>query len=96
MANVSWKWAAALLTVILALVPFWPGAIDPVARTMLNQALSCAVVGSPETVKQGVEAFIARTGADELMVTAQVFDHAARMRSFEMLADIHRGMSKAA
>ena len=70
--------------------------LDPVARTMLNQALSCAVVGSPETVKQGVEAFIARTGADELMVTAQVFDHAARVRSFEMLADIHRGISKAA
>ncbi|CAM5443257.1 LLM class flavin-dependent oxidoreductase [Mycolicibacterium aubagnense] len=70
--------------------------LDPVARTMLNQALSCAVVGSPETVKQGVEAFIARTGADELMVTAQVFDHAARVRSFEMLADIHRDMSKAA
>lgn len=70
--------------------------LDPVARTMLNQALSCAVVGSPDTVRQGVEAFIARTGADELMVTAQVFDHAARVRSFEMLADIHRGMSKAA
>ena len=70
--------------------------LDPVARTMLNQALSCAVVGSPDTVKQGVEAFIARTGADELMVTAQVFDHAARVRSFEMLADIHRDMSKAA
>ncbi|WP_054311853.1 LLM class flavin-dependent oxidoreductase [Mesorhizobium sp. 1M-11] len=70
--------------------------LDPVARTMLNQALSCAVVGSRETVKQGVEAFIARTGADELMVTAQVFDHAARVRSFEMLADIHRDLSKAA
>ncbi|MFE0016471.1 LLM class flavin-dependent oxidoreductase [Mesorhizobium sp. NPDC059054] len=70
--------------------------LDPVARTMLNQALSCAVVGSQETVKQGVEAFIARTGADELMVTAQVFDHAARVRSFEMLADIHRDLSKAA
>lgn len=70
--------------------------LDPVARTMLNQALSCAVVGSQETVKQGVEAFIARTGADELMVTAQVFNHAARVRSFEMLADIHADMSKAA
>ncbi|HEV2504846.1 MAG TPA: LLM class flavin-dependent oxidoreductase [Mesorhizobium sp.] len=70
--------------------------LDPVARTMLNQALSCAVVGSPETVRQGVESFIARTGADELMVTAQVFDHAARVRSFEMLADVHRDMSKAA
>lgn len=70
--------------------------LDPVARTMLNQALSCAVVGSPETVRQGVEAFIQRTGADELMVTAQVFDHAARVRSFEILADVHRELSKAA
>lgn len=70
--------------------------LDPVARTMLNQALSCAVVGSPESVRQGVEAFIERTGADELMVTAQVFDHAARVRSFEILADVHRQLSKAA
>ncbi|MBN9232900.1 MULTISPECIES: LLM class flavin-dependent oxidoreductase [Phyllobacteriaceae] len=70
--------------------------LDPVARTMLNQALSCAVVGSPETVRQGVETFIQRTGADELMVTAQVFDHAARVRSFEILADVHRELSKAA
>ena len=42
---------------------------------MLAQALSTAVVGSPETVKQGIDAFIRRTGADELMVTAQIFDH---------------------
>ena len=48
------------------------------ARTMLGQALSCAVVGSAETVRNGLAAFIARTGADELMVTAQIFDHAAR------------------
>lgn len=70
--------------------------LDPAARTMLNQALSCAVVGSPESVRQGVEAFIQRTGADELMVTAQVFDHAARVRSFEILADVHQQLSKAA
>ena len=50
--------------------------LDPVARSMLAQALSTAVVGSPETVKQGIDAFIRRTGADELMVTAQIFDHA--------------------
>ena len=70
--------------------------LDPMAKAMLDQALSCAVVGSPETVKRGVEAFIARTGADELMVTAQIFDHQARLRSYEILADAHRQLSKAA
>ncbi|RWL82177.1 MAG: LLM class flavin-dependent oxidoreductase [Mesorhizobium sp.] len=70
--------------------------LDPMAKTMLAQALSCAVVGSPETVRQGIDAFIRRTGADELMVTAQIFDHAARVRSYEILADVHKSMSKAA
>jgi luciferase family oxidoreductase group 1 len=70
--------------------------LDPVAKTMLGQALSCAVVGTPETVRQGIEAFVRRTGADELMVTAQIFDHAARVRSFEILAEVHRSLSEAA
>ena len=60
--------------------------LEPAARALLAQALSCAVVGAPQTVGRGIEAFLARTGADELMVTAQVFDHAARVRSFELLA----------
>ncbi|ESZ13635.1 LLM class flavin-dependent oxidoreductase [Mesorhizobium sp. L48C026A00] len=70
--------------------------LDPMAKTMLGQALSCAVVGAPETVRQGIEAFAQRTGADELMVTAQIFDHAARVRSFEILADVHKSLSEAA
>ncbi|HEY4192892.1 MAG TPA: LLM class flavin-dependent oxidoreductase [Mesorhizobium sp.] len=70
--------------------------LDPMAKTMLGQALSCAVVGSPETVRQGVEAFLRRTGADELMVTAQIFDHGARVRSFEILAEANRALSQAA
>jgi luciferase family oxidoreductase group 1 len=65
-------------------------------RAMLGHALSCAIVGSPETVRLGLDAFIRRTGADELMVTAQVFDHAARVRSFGILADVHRQMAEAA
>ena len=40
--------------------------------------------------------FIDRTGADELMVTAQIFDHSARVRSFEILAGVHRDLSQAA
>ncbi len=67
-----------------------------VLAIILGQALSCAIVGSPETVRQGLDAFLARTGADELMVTAQVFDHAARVRSFEILAEVNRALSQAA
>ncbi|RWP99793.1 LLM class flavin-dependent oxidoreductase [Mesorhizobium sp.] len=70
--------------------------LDPMAKTMLGQALSCAVVGAPETVRQGIEAFVQRTGADELMVAAQIFDHAARVRSFEILANVHKSLSEAA
>ncbi|CAN7145306.1 LLM class flavin-dependent oxidoreductase [Mesorhizobium caraganae] len=70
--------------------------LEQMAKTMLSQALSCAVVGSPETVRQGIDAFVRGTGADELMVTAQIFDHAARVRSFEILAEAHKSLSQAA
>ena len=66
--------------------------LDPVARQMLSQTLSCAIVGSRETVRRGLEAFIARTGADELMVTSQVFDHEARKRSYQILAEVFQGV----
>ncbi len=62
--------------------------IEPRFRMMLDHSLSCAVVGGPDTVRAGVDAFVARTGADELMVTAQIWDHAARRRSFEILAGL--------
>ncbi|MGE0283469.1 MAG: LLM class flavin-dependent oxidoreductase [Rhizobiaceae bacterium] len=71
-------------------------ALDPQAKAMLDHALSCAVVGSPKTVRTGVDAFIRRTGADEIMVTAQIFDHAARKRSFGILAEARNELEKAA
>lgn len=60
--------------------------LDPMARAMLDQTLSLAVVGGPAKVREGVDAFIARTGADELMVTAQIYNHQSRKRSYEILA----------
>jgi luciferase family oxidoreductase group 1 len=63
------------------------------ARAMLAQALSCSVIGSPDTVRDGLKAFIARTGADELMVTAQIFDHTARKRSFEITAEVQASLA---
>lgn len=56
-------------------------------KAILAHTLSCAIVGSRETVRGGLAAFVGRTGADELMVTAQVFDHARRVRSYEILAE---------
>ncbi len=60
--------------------------ITPMERANVDHALSCAVVGGPETVRRGLQAFAARTGADELMATAQIFDPAARLRSYEIAA----------
>jgi luciferase family oxidoreductase group 1 len=61
--------------------------LDRHARAMLDNALSCTVVGARETVRDGIAAIAARTGADELMVTAQIHDPAARLRSFAILAE---------
>ncbi|MFL5253070.1 MAG: LLM class flavin-dependent oxidoreductase, partial [Rhodopila sp.] len=64
--------------------------IDPMGRAMLADALACACVGSPATIRRQLDAFIARTQPDEIMVTAQIFDHDARKRSFEIVAAIGR------
>jgi luciferase family oxidoreductase group 1 len=69
--------------------------LDSYARAILDDALGSAVVGGPATVHHGLEDFIRRTGADELMVTANIFDHAKRKRSFEILAEVHGGMMNA-
>jgi luciferase family oxidoreductase group 1 len=65
--------------------------LSPPERSMLDSVLSCSAIGSPATVAHQLKAFIDRTGADELMVTSQIFDHAARLRSYEITADIARG-----
>jgi len=54
----------------------------------VSHAFSEAVVGSPLIVERGIEAFLERTQVDELMVTAAIYDHAARVRSFEIVADV--------
>jgi alkanesulfonate monooxygenase SsuD/methylene tetrahydromethanopterin reductase-like flavin-dependent oxidoreductase (luciferase family) len=65
---------------------------------MVAHSLAYAVVGGPDTVKRGLAEFIAGTGVDELMVTAQIYDHAARLRSFEIAAEVRDelGASQAA
>jgi luciferase family oxidoreductase group 1 len=64
--------------------------VGPQERAMLDQVLSCAAIGSPATVAAQLKAFVERTGADELMITSQIFEHAARLRSYEIAADVQR------
>jgi luciferase family oxidoreductase group 1 len=67
--------------------------LTPPERSLLEHSLSCSAIGSPETVRDALESFINYTGADELMITSQMFDHAARLRSYQITAEVHGGMS---
>jgi luciferase family oxidoreductase group 1 len=67
----------------------------PTEKFGVERALACAVIGDAGTVKQGIEAFVARHRPDELMVTANVFEHAARCRSFEIVAQVRASIAAA-
>jgi luciferase family oxidoreductase group 1 len=70
--------------------------ISAAEAAMIGEGLACNAVGSPETVRLGLADFIARTGADEVMVTGQIFDHAARLRSFEIAAEVRDTLAEPA
>ncbi|MFO0610298.1 MAG: LLM class flavin-dependent oxidoreductase [Polyangiales bacterium] len=59
-------------------------------RATLAEVLSCTFAGSPDTVRRGLEGLVTRTGADELIVSTHVYDHAARLRSFALTAEAMR------
>jgi|SRR5690242_4665528 len=71
---------------------FW----TPTERLGVEQALACAVVGDPDTLQRGLAAFIARHRPDELLLTANIFDHAARLHSFELAAAARDALAAAA
>jgi luciferase family oxidoreductase group 1 len=59
---------------------------DPRIPMMLDSAFSCAFVGTSTTVKAGLDAFITRHRPDEVMVTSNIYDHGARVKSYELLS----------
>ena len=61
---------------------FW----SPAEKAQAMRMLSCSFVGSPDTVRAGLDKFIEQTGADELIVSGPIYDHAARLHSFEIAA----------
>lgn len=62
--------------------------LDPMKRSMVQDSITCAAIGNPEQVQEQLEAFIDRTTADELIITSQSYDHAARLHSYEIVAQI--------
>ncbi len=62
--------------------------LSSLERRMLDEQGACSAVGSPATVLREMEGFVERTGVDELMVAAQIFDHEARVRSLEIAMDV--------
>ncbi|WP_300617933.1 LLM class flavin-dependent oxidoreductase [Dokdonella sp.] len=60
---------------------------SPTEKFGVEQALACSVVGGPATVERGIAEFVDRFRPDELMLTANLYDHAARKRSFEIAAE---------
>ncbi|MDB5512114.1 MAG: hypothetical protein JWR08_1597 [Enterovirga sp.] len=69
---------------------------SPSEKVQASRMLARSFVGSPDTVRRGLEAFVAETGADELMVAAAIHDHSARLRSYEILADVGRSLARPA
>jgi len=70
---------------------FW----SPSEKAQVSRMLACSVVGGPETLRRGLEAFVAGTGADELMIASAIFDHDARVRSYTILDEVARDLGLA-
>ncbi|MBS0420566.1 MAG: LLM class flavin-dependent oxidoreductase [Proteobacteria bacterium] len=64
------------------------------AKAMLDEVLSCSAIGAPATVRAALEQFVARTQPQELMITSQIFDHAARLHSYKITAEVFKPLAE--
>ena len=60
---------------------------EPAEKAHVMGMLARSIVGSPQTVREGIDALVAETQADELMIVSDVYHHAERLRSFELIAN---------
>jgi luciferase family oxidoreductase group 1 len=66
---------------------------SPAEKAHAQSMLTCSFVGSARTVRSGLVDFIANTGVDELFVVTAMYDHAARLRSYELVAGLAKELS---
>jgi luciferase family oxidoreductase group 1 len=67
---------------------FW----EPHEKAGVMRSLACSVVGSPKTIRQGLQRLLEISGADEILVAGQIYDHAARLRSFQIAGEVIRNL----
>lgn len=63
---------------------------SPAEKAQAMGMLARSIVGSPDTVRSGMDDLVMETGADELMIVSDIYDHATRLRSFEIIASVAR------
>jgi luciferase family oxidoreductase group 1 len=69
------------------------GVWTPDEKAMVEHMLRCSFIGSPDTVKRGLERFIEQVRPDEIIIAAQIYDHAARLRSYELAAQVRDALT---
>jgi luciferase family oxidoreductase group 1 len=69
---------------------YWSGAEKAQAMRMLARS----IVGSKDTVRDGIAALVAETGADELMIVSDVYDHRARLHSYQLIAQANAELDR--
>ncbi len=69
--------------------------IPPWERVQIEENLAASIVGSPSEVRDGLARFVERTGADELIISSPIFDHAARLHSYTLLDQVNHGVRTA-
>lgn len=72
-------------------VPGYYESLHPHDRAILDDVLACSAIGSPETVRRELKAFVELCGADEIIVASMIYDHAARLRSYQIAAEVNAG-----
>lgn len=97
----AWKLATSQFQSFLRLIRGTPGQLQPPVENMnelwtptekaaVESRLGGSIIGSAATVKAGLETILEQTKADELIINAMIFDHEARLRSYQIVADIWR------
>lgn len=91
--------ATSMQQQFLALIRNRPGQLQPPVDNMddywteyekaaLESKIGSSVIGSPETVQEQLQAFLDKTQADEMIVNAQIYDHQARLHSYEIVSQV--------
>ena len=68
--------------------PSFEKTLSEAERASLDEVMKCSAIGGPDTVKASIAAFIERTQPDELILASHIYDHDARVRAYEIAAQV--------